>query len=62
MGTSKHNKALSAKDVDQLMAAVQDLDKSVAYLSKLLQNSLKAQAQTQDGKEEELVLPRKTVH
>jgi len=62
MGTSKHNKALSAKDVDQLMAAVQDLDKSVAYLSRLLQNSLKAQTQTPDGKEEELVLPRKTVH
>lgn len=61
METSKHSKPLSTEDVDQLMTAVQNLDKSVALLSKLLQNSLTTQAPV-EHKDEELVLPRKTVH
>lgn len=61
METSKHSKPLSTEDVDQLMTAVQNLDKSVALLSKLLQNSLTTQAPV-ENKDEELVLPRKTVH
>ena len=62
MGSSKHDKALSSTDVDQLLKAVQNLDKSIAYLSKLLQNSIEAQAKVDKNHENEVVLPRKTIH
>ncbi len=62
MGSSKHDKALSSTEVDQLMNAVQNLDKSIAYLSKLLQNSIAAQAKVDKSRENEVVLPRKTIH
>lgn len=52
MDSSKYNKALSSKDVDQLMTAIEELDNSVAYLRKLLQKSIKAQAQVESAQED----------
>lgn len=61
MQSSKHNKPkpLTPADVEQLMTAVSDLNQRINYLSKLLQTSLRAQAQSEAGLDDEQSEPAK---
>lgn len=56
--SKQHDKPLSTNEVDQLLTAIQDLDNSVAYLRKLLQKSIRAQADDDLS----LPIPNKIVH
>lgn len=56
--SKQHDKPLSTNEVDQLLTAIQDLDNSVAYLRKLLQKSIRAQADDDVS----LPTPNKIVH
>lgn len=63
MDSKRRNKTLSAREVDQLLAAIRDIDDSVAHLRKLLQTSVSAQTRASALEEQPLSAePKKTVH